>query len=234
MGGLCAFVIVLDLLLGHRQNMWIMNIVWPVCALFGTVFVLWAYFKYGRLSTEQRAMAAKSRGDEPPSKTQTPFPIVVAKAALHCGSGCTIGDVFAEVLSLSVPAIAVVFGWKWLFPSTDQGKVFAVWVLDYLCAFAIGVAVQYFTIAPMRKLSFRDGIVQALKADSLSLTGWQLGMYGFMAVAQFVIFGFVWPHALKPDMPEFWFMMQIAMVCGFATAYPINWWLVRSGIKEKM
>ncbi len=29
-------------------------------------------------------------------------------------------------------------------------------------------------------------------------------------------------------------MMQIAMLLGFATSYPVNWWLVRKGIKEKM
>jgi hypothetical protein len=29
-------------------------------------------------------------------------------------------------------------------------------------------------------------------------------------------------------------MMQIAMVLGFATTYPVNWWLISRGIKEKM
>ena len=29
-------------------------------------------------------------------------------------------------------------------------------------------------------------------------------------------------------------MMQIAMICGFVTAYPVNWWLIRAGLKEKM
>lgn len=29
-------------------------------------------------------------------------------------------------------------------------------------------------------------------------------------------------------------MMQIAMIAGFITAYPVNWWLLRKGIKEKM
>ncbi|WP_367304987.1 DUF4396 domain-containing protein [Burkholderia multivorans] len=24
------------------------------------------------------------------------------------------------------------------------------------------------------------------------------------------------------------------MLAGFATSYPINWWLVRTGVKEKM
>ncbi|MGO4567664.1 DUF4396 domain-containing protein [Rhizobium sp. 2YAF20] len=26
---------------------------------------------------------------------------------------------------------------------------------------------------------------------------------------------------------EFWLIMQIAMICGFAMAYPDNWWLIR-------
>jgi hypothetical protein len=29
-------------------------------------------------------------------------------------------------------------------------------------------------------------------------------------------------------------MMQIGMVAGFFTSYPINWWLLRKGIKEAM
>ncbi|MGH7951816.1 MAG: DUF4396 domain-containing protein [Limisphaerales bacterium] len=29
-------------------------------------------------------------------------------------------------------------------------------------------------------------------------------------------------------------MMQIAMVAGFLTSFPVNWLLVRRGIKEKM
>ncbi|HEX5327031.1 MAG TPA: DUF4396 domain-containing protein [Acetobacteraceae bacterium] len=39
---------------------------------------------------------------------------------------------------------------------------------------------------------------------------------------------------LAADMVEFWFMMQIAMLCGFATSYSVNWWLLRSGVKEPM
>jgi hypothetical protein len=33
---------------------------------------------------------------------------------------------------------------------------------------------------------------------------------------------------------EFWFMMQIAMIVGFMTSYPANWWLIKRGLKEKM
>ena len=29
-------------------------------------------------------------------------------------------------------------------------------------------------------------------------------------------------------------MMQLGMFLGFLTSYPVNWWLIRKGIKEKM
>lgn len=212
-GGLCALVAAVDVT--HRpQPMWIMNIVWPVTALFGSALVLWLYFTYGTRHGEDR----------------TPFPIAVASGTLHCGSGCTLGDITAEWLAFAFPVIAVGFGYGSLFGT----KMFAVWILDYIFAYALGVFFQYFTIAPMRGLSFWPGLVAAIKADTLSLTAWQVGMYGFMAIAAFAIFGRVLGATLRTDMPEFWFMMQIAMICGFVTAYPVNWWLLRAGIKEPM
>ena len=59
-------------------------------------------------------------------------------------------------------------------------------------------------------------------------------MYGFMAFAYFYLFRALIGAPLSTNMVEFWFMMQIAMIFGFATSYPVNWWLIRAGIKEKM
>jgi len=86
----------------------------------------------------------------------------------------------------------------------------------------------------MRKLAPAEGLREAIKADVLSLTAWQVGMYGFMAFAQFVLFGHLLGMRLDVARPEFWFMMQIAMLFGFLTSYPVNWWLVTTGIKEAM
>jgi hypothetical protein len=93
---------------------------------------------------------------------------------------------------------------------------------------------QYFAIVPMRGLSFGKGVVAAVKADTLSLTAWQVGMYGGMAMMQFALFKPHYGHIAPVYTPEFRFAMQLAMLAGFATAYPVNWWLVRSGIKEAM
>ncbi len=190
---------------------------------------VWGYFKYGRASSQQAMQKAKAAHRDMPSDSQ-PFAVITGKGALHCGAGCMIGDIMAEWLAFLLPVVAVWFGWHSLF---DE-KIFAVWVLDFVFAFALGIVFQYFAIVPMRGLSPAKGILAALKADSLSLASWQIGTYGFMAIAQFVLYQHFFGHHAEVNTPEFWFAMQLAMLCGFATAYPVNWWLIRTGIKEKM
>lgn len=225
----CALWIAADVA-RHPQHMRIMNVVWPVTALFGSLAAVWAYRRWGRLATHDKVMAAMQKDETPPHKRLTPFPVMVGKGATHCGSGCTLGDIIAEWAAWAFPVIATWAGWKLLFAE----KMFAVWIIDYILAFLFGVAFQYFTIKPMRGLSPGQGLRQAVKADVLSLTAWQVGMYGFMALAHFWIFGHLLGATLHVASVEFWFMMQIAMWCGFLTAYPVNWWLIVKGIKERM
>lgn len=229
LGLACAAYIAFDVR-RHPQHMKIMNYVWPLTALFGNVIMVAFYRKYGRLAAHEVAHPAMQRDETPPHMRKTPFPLKVAKGTLHCGSGCTLGDIVAETLALAFPVIAVWFGWQTLF----NEKIFAVWGFDYLLAFIFGIAFQYFTIVPMRGLSPGKGLVQAAKADFLSLTAWQIGMYGFMAFAHFYLFAMVFGEKLQVGSVEFWFMMQIAMLFGFVTSYPVNWWLIKSGIKEAM
>jgi Domain of unknown function (DUF4396) len=217
------------------QHMAIMNVVWPVTALYGGVMALWFYMRHGRAGPKQETSheISRSMGDmhhRPDRPATKPFAVAVAIGATHCGAGCTLGDIIAETLAFAFPAIAIWFGWKSLFSE----KMFAVWILDFILAFALGILFQYFAIAPMRGLSFRDGIVAALKADTLSLTAWQIGMYGLMAIAQFAVVRPLLGLSLEPDTVEFWFVMQLAMMAGFVTSYPVNWWLIRAGIKEEM
>ena len=80
-----------------------------------------------------------------------------------------------------MPGIAVAFGWgRWF-----ADRRFAVWIPDYLAAFAIGIVFQYLAIASTRGPGLRDGLVAAVKADAASITSWQVGMYGLMAAGQF-------------------------------------------------
>ncbi|HEX3754381.1 MAG TPA: DUF4396 domain-containing protein [Rhizomicrobium sp.] len=217
-GAASALILLVDVR-RHPQHMWIMDVVWPITALYAGPLGLWGYFRYGRNTGHG--------GHGPAGK---PFFAAVGIADTHCGAGCTLGDILSEWLVFFLPAIAVWFGYQSIFSE----KIFAVWVLDFILAFVFGIGFQYLTIAPMRGLGFRDGMIAALKSDTLTVTSWQTGMYGFMAIAYFYFFRTLIGINLEVNTPEFWFMMQIAMIVGFVTAYPMTWWLIRVGIKEQM
>jgi len=216
--GSCSLIIAADILRGYRQHMWIMNIVWPVTALYSGPLGLWAYYRLGRQASRPVMREARKQEGTPAAQTR-PIWQSVGLAATHCGSGCTLGDLVAEGVILSY------------FSFTLFGQpIFAAWVIDFILAFLFGIAFQYFSIKPMTQMSSGRALLAAFKADGLSLSAWQVGMYGWMGIATFLVFG----HEIDKASPVFWFMMQIAMLAGFATSYPTNWWLLSAGIKEKM
>jgi len=217
-GGVCAIIIGIDIIVGHKQTMMIMNFVYPITGLYGSIFALLFYFTIGRKSSAKDDMHSHTDDETAMKHDKKPFWQSVSIDALHCGSGCTIGDILAETLLLFVPVV--------IFGSSLAGS----WTIDYIFAFVIGIIFQYYSIKPMKNLSPRKALKAALKADTLSLTSWQIGMYGWMAISYFLIF-----HRRIPTTePLFWFMMQIAMLLGFATAFPTNWWLIKKGIKDPM
>ncbi|RAP57371.1 DUF4396 domain-containing protein [Oleiagrimonas sp. MCCC 1A03011] len=211
----CAVWIAWDIVRGYRQHMAIMNLVWPITALYAGPLAVWSYLRVGRRHSPRGRREAEDRGkaDREPGRLQH-----AALAATHCGSGCTLADLLIESALIALPL--TLFG----------SEVAAAWTLDYMFAFAIGIAFQYFSIRPMSDEPPMAVLKAAVKADALSLTSWQIGMYGWMAIALFVLF----PAGLPKTGAMFWFMMQIAMLAGFATAMPVNAWLLKRGIKEPM
>lgn len=157
--------------------------------------------------------------DMPGMKGQPRWQSVVL-STLHCGAGCTLADIVGEWFLFFVP---VAIG----------GSILAgTWVVDYLLALAFGIGFQYAAIRGMeRTLPRGEAIRRAAKADILSLTAWQAGMYGWMAVAIFALNG---GEAMPRTSFVFWFTMQIAMACGFLVALPVNILLIRAGIKKGM
>jgi hypothetical protein len=209
----CAVLIVVDIFArGYRQHLWIMDVVWPLTALYAGPLGWVAYRRWGRLNSPRYRQETRVRD-------HYPFSVSVGISDTHCGAGCALGDVLSEWLLFAVGAtIAGVALWP-------------EYILDFALAFVFGIAFQYFAIAPMRRLGFRDGVIAALKSDTLSVITFEIGLFGWMALVFFVFF--TDPH-LKPDHAAYWFSMQVGMVLGFLTSYPANSWLIRHGIKEAM
>ena len=206
-GFLTAGIISVDLI-AHPQKMRIMNIVWPVTGLYFPLVGLWFYRRMGR------PMAA----DAPAMKGEQPYWRGVFVSATHCGSGCAIGNILGP---------PIVFGFGWTLLGT---VLFAEYVVEFMFAYVFGIAFQYFPIRSMRHVSPREALIDAVKADTLALVAFQVGMFAWMAIAYYVLV----PWHPRPDNAVFWFMMQIGLILGFVTTYPANWLLIRWGIKMGM
>jgi Domain of unknown function (DUF4396) len=232
----CAFVVAVDEI-RHPQKMWIMNLVWPITALYFSVFAVWAYFDLGRKASRDAAgpgampgmdmdegrdyahsSMVHSSGVHKKERQQATWR-QTAVATSHCGAGCTLGDIIAE---FSLFALGFTFFGSMLYAS---------FAADLSLAWLLGIVFQYFTIKPMRNLSPAQALLAALKADTLSILAFEVGLFGWMALTYLIFFPN--PH-LKPTQPLFWFMMQIGMIIGYFTSYPMTRLLVQWGLKEAM
>lgn len=212
LGAACALVILADILVGDGPRMGVMKAVWPITGLYMGPLAIWAYFRFGRAKRRPAAQAHAGGG----GGGHKPFWATVFVAATHCGAGCTIGDTLGEwaVFGLGLTLWGSAFG-------ANLAVAFAL-------AYLVGIAFQYFAIVPMRHLAPREGVWAAIKADTLSLVAYEVGMFAVMAAARAL------PWRTDPSMPAHWLIMQVAMLVGFATTYPMNWFLVRHGLKEAM
>jgi hypothetical protein len=254
----CAGIIGYDIVFNHRrQPMGVMNFVFPITALYFGPFALALYWRWGRAAAPatgrpvlvhrtavpQAAVSADDpmlmRGVQPadhaadgtagldsphdsaaPGERARPRWVTMAIEVSHCGSGCSLGDVISEfaIFALGLSVAGLTLG--------------AEYIGDYVLALAFGIIFQYFAIAPMRGLGVRDGLIAAVKADFISLTAFEVGLFGWMAIMMFVLFPA--PHNLTAGSAAFWLLMQVGMIIGFFASWPANVWLVKRGIKVPM
>ena len=170
---ICALVIAIDEI-RHPQKMWIMNVVWPVTALYFSVFAIWGYFRIGRgmvksampgMSMDMKARRTAQR-EQTERMRREPTWRQTAVSDTHCGAGCVIGDVIAEFSLFAL-------GWTLL-----GSSLYAEYAGDLLLAWLLGIAFQYFAIKPMGNLSVKQAIIAAVKSDTLSILTFEFGLFG--------------------------------------------------------
>jgi hypothetical protein len=142
-------------------------------------------------------------------RTQTPFWAKVFKSALHGGAGCAVGAFFAAWLAY-VLALSLV----------------PKFLLAFVCAFTFGLCFHYVAIARTRKQNRKQSLASAIKSDAFSLIAFEVGMFFWIGVT-----AVAYPD-LDPATWDYWFMMQIAMLLGLFTTYPVNWLLITRGVKN--
>ena len=216
LGVLSSIIIYVDIQMGCYQSMRIMNIAWPVTSLFIWPLALFMYFKYGRSNPTANIQPMLHSHDAHEAKP-TPLWVNMYIASTHCASGCAVADIIGEA-GIFILGITIAGSFIWM-----------GYIVDYVLALIFGLAFQYYSIRPMQpELSPKKTLWQAVKADIFSLTSFQIGMYIWIYISVGVIFN----QAINASSPIFWFMMQIAMICGMFTTMPVNHWLIKIGIKH--
>jgi hypothetical protein len=133
---------------------------------------LWSYINLGlkmTIGNEMRHPLSEQSGARAPSWAQ------VTLATTHCGAGCALGDIVSEWL---VFAKGLTFA---------GGEFPTRLTLDLLLGRAFGIVFQYSTIVPTRGLSFGKGLLQAMRADTLAIIAFEIGLFGWMTLAHYLM-----------------------------------------------
>ncbi len=94
--------------------------------------------------------------------------------------------------------------------------------LEYALGFAFGWSVfQSLFMRDMAGGSYRRALSSTFFPELLSMNCLMAGMVPVMILEMKSA-----PASHHPSGPEFWFMMSMALLVGFVTTYPMNWWLV--------
>ncbi len=212
LAGLSSVAILTDIrVAGHRQPMAVMEWVWPITALYLGPLGLWFYWRAGRVSSAKWVAENGRR--------ELPHWVRVGVSSTHCGGGCTLGDIIAETLVFTLGL--TLFG----------AAIWASFLLDFGFALALGIVFQFAAIRAMSSEPTAVLLRRAAKADIWSLTAFEVGLFGWMALMWWVFFPD--PH-LTPASTTFWFLMQVGMTIGLLTSYPMNMLLIARGVKEAM
>lgn len=137
----------------------------------------------------------------------------VLGSTMHCvagdGVGILVGAVIASVLRLHKAADIA---------------------LEYGLGFAFGWTVfQSLFMRGMKGGSYKKALASTFFPELLSMNCLMAGMVPAMMVGMKLA-----PSSHEPSAPAFWFIMSMALLAGFITAYPMNWWLVSRHMKHGM
>ena len=134
-------------------------------------------------------------------------------STIHCLAGDATGIIVAAVVTMAL-------GLPMWFDS----------VTEYVFGFAFGLLVfQALFMKDMLGGSYLEAVKRSFLPEWLSMNAVMAGMVPVMVILMTRDMA-----AMEPTSIRFWGTMSLASLVGLATAYPVNWWLVVTGLKHGM
>ena len=146
-------------------------------------------------------------------KRVPPIWIQSVESTIHCVAGDATGILLATVVTI------------WLrLPMSKEV------VIEYVAGFAVGLLVfQALCMKPSVGGNYWGVVKSTVLPEMLSMNALMAGMIPVMVILM------SWNmSAMEPNSIGFWGTMSLGFVIGTATTYPINVWLVKSGLKHGM
>ncbi len=137
----------------------------------------------------------------------------VLGSTMHCVAGDGVGILVGAVTAR-------------LFHLTGAADI----VLEYVLGFGFGWSIfQALFMRDTMGGSYKHSLAKTFFPELLSMNFLMAGMVPVMTLAMKAA-----PASMEPSRPEFWFVMSMALLVGFVSAYPMNWWLVSRHLKHGM
>ncbi|MET7750123.1 DUF4396 domain-containing protein [Micromonospora sp. NPDC005367] len=204
-----ALIVVDTRVLGYRQPIKVLDLVWAVTGVYLGPAGVAAYRRWARPQSRRW----QQRHGRPRTR---PRQIAILTGLCHCGAHCVLGVILGELV-VSFSGVRV-----------GGETLWANYVSDYSGALVVGVTFRYFTSVRRGRRRLRDAVVNVAKADLLGVTAFEIALFIWLAIAHH--FSGSEP-ATDPSSPVFWFFIQIGLAAGFVVAWPGIAWLVRRGVK---
>ncbi len=134
-------------------------------------------------------------------------------STIHCMAGDATGIIVAA-------AITSLLGLPMWFDS----------VVEYVAGFAFGLFIfQALFMKDMLGGSYSQAVKSSFLPEWLSMNAVMAGMIPVMIILMTRDM-----RAMEPTSLRFWGIMSLASLVGAGLAYPVNWWLVKNGLKHGM
>jgi len=135
---------------------------------------------------------------------------------MHCIAGDATGIILAA---------AIVYG----FGLPNGIDLF----VEYAAAFVVGLLIFQAVFMLGMYGNYWKAVKGTFFAEFVSMNMVMVGMFPAMLILMHEMKG-TFPDVDSPLDPRFWGIMSVATMAGMVTAYPINSWMVRAGIKHGM
>jgi hypothetical protein len=202
--------------LRNRQHTAIMNLVFPLTALYMGPIAVWGYVTRGRRMSHMQMHTQEAVVRDDSERRDSWWQVSLSDS--HCGAGCVLGDICGEW---------IVWASGWTIGST--AALGPEYILDLPLAWMFGIIFQYLVIAPQRaQLGKLAPLRDAIRSETLSVLSFEVGLFGWMAVSHYAH----WDPSI--DSSGHWLVMQLGMMLGFLTSWPVNRRLLIRGVKEPM